>query len=72
MDWTLLRYFPEGQKMKRKTAVKRVWALVSTRKFIEADVLMRKYRRKFGHRQFNYWLRLNILNGLWELDCENE
>lgn len=57
--------------MKRETAVIRVWALISSRKYVEADVLMRKYRRKFGNRKFNYFMRLNILNGLWELECDD-
>jgi len=56
--------------MKQETAITRVWALISTRKYVEADALMRKYRRKFGNRKFDYWMRLNILNGLWELECE--
>lgn len=53
--------------MKVQTAVLRVWDLVNHNQWLEADHLLRKYQRRFGHRHFNYRLRVFIANGLWEI-----
>lgn len=51
--------------MKVKTAVDRVWTAINYNEFRMADHLMRKYRRRFGHRHFGYWMRTHIKNGLY-------
>jgi hypothetical protein len=64
--------------MKVKTAVARVWAPIvivsstpKTRAEYElAATLLKKYRRKFGNRHFNQFLRTCIKNGLWETGVE--
>jgi len=50
--------------MKVWTAVNRVWDAISCNEFKMANHMMLKYRRKFGNRHFNYWMRLQIRNGL--------
>jgi hypothetical protein len=53
--------------MKVKTAVKRIEDAINHGKYVEANAMLNKYRRKFGNRKFTYWLRLFISNGLWEM-----
>lgn len=52
--------------MKVATAVKRVEDAINEGRYIEANTMLNKYRRKFGNRKFTYWIRLFIKNGLWE------
>ncbi len=53
--------------MNRKQAIRKVWDLLNKNKYTEANVLMREQRKIHGNRLFNYWMRLCILNGLWEI-----
>ena len=53
--------------MTRKQAVNKCWALINQNLYVEANALMVAQRRVHGHRAFNYWVRLQIANGLWEL-----
>jgi len=56
--------------MKVKTAVERIEYAINRNEYVEANVMLNKYRRKFGNRKFTYWLRLMIKNGLWETGVE--
>jgi hypothetical protein len=56
--------------MKVKTAVKRIEDAINYGKYVEANAMLKKYRRQFGNRHFTYWLRVFISNGLWELGVE--
>jgi hypothetical protein len=56
--------------MKVKTAVKRIEDAINCGKYVEANAMLTKYRRKFGNRKFTYWLRLHIANSLWESGVE--
>lgn len=58
--------------MKVKTAVKRVEEAINYKEFEMANIMLNKYRKRFGNRKFTYWLRLMIKNGLWEIGVENE
>ena len=51
--------------MKVKTAVKRVEQAVNHGEFKMANLMLNKYRRRFGNRLFTYWLRLHIANGVY-------
>jgi hypothetical protein len=53
--------------MKVKTAVQRIEHAIDQGNYTEANVLLTKYRRKFGNRHFTHWMRVMIANGLWEL-----
>jgi ribosomal protein S20 len=53
--------------MKVKTAVKRIEDAINHGKYVEANAMLNKYRRKFGNRKFTYWMRVMIKNGLWEM-----
>jgi hypothetical protein len=51
--------------MKVKTAVKRVEQAVNYGEYEMANLMLNKYRLRFGNRHFTYWLRLHIANGLY-------
>ena len=53
--------------MKVKTAVNRIEVAINANKFVQANDMLNKYRRKFGNRKFTYWMRVMIKNGLWEI-----
>jgi hypothetical protein len=51
--------------MKVKTAVKRIEVAVDNGEYEMANLMLNKYRRRFGNRHFTYWLRLHIANGVY-------
>ena len=51
--------------MKVKTAVKRIEVAVNYGEYEMANLMLNKYRLRFGNRHFTYWLRLHIANGLY-------
>lgn len=53
--------------MKVKTAVNRIEDAINHGKYVEANAMLNKYRRKFGNRKFTYWMRVMIKNGMWEI-----
>ena len=52
-------------KMKIKTAIQRLHIEINKDEWSTADLLLKKYQRKFGNRRFNYIIRLMIKNGVW-------
>ena len=51
--------------MKIKTAIQRLHIEINKDEWSTADLLLKKYQRKFGNRRFNYIIRLMIKNGVW-------
>lgn len=52
--------------MKIKTAIGKINNCIELCNYVEADIMLQKFQRKFGNRHFKYYQRLLIVNGLWE------
>lgn len=52
--------------MKVKTAINRIEVAINDNEYVQANIMLNKYRRKFGNRKFTYWMRVMIKNGMWE------
>jgi len=51
---------------KRQEVLNDCWVAVNRNDYKAASVIYRDGSRKHGRRLFGYWLRIMILNGLWD------